>query len=263
MQSAARLAVFLKVPFFRGISSEQIIALVPAVTLEYAMPGRYLIREGLDAHGLYMIARGRVQIVDRAGKQLAQRYVGEFVGEVSLLQSTPAAASCQAVDWCELLLLRRTDFQRLVARWPELLSRIQFFAAHKDNHGEMAAGAKRLKLAAQREHDASGRLEELFQRGGHELLHRGAELLTRARGISDDRSPMSRGASYGAAGGAVDGGGGGGVSGDGSGGGCGSSAAAVEASASAAEAASHAAEGEEAAAPAGGRRFTLSDPMAC
>ena len=90
---------------------------------------------------------------------------------MSLLQSTPAAASCQAVDWCELLLLRRTDFQRLVARWPELLSRIQFFAAHKDNHGEMAAGAKRLKLAAQREHDASGRLEELFQRGGHELLH--------------------------------------------------------------------------------------------
>ena len=80
-------------PFFRGISSEQIIALVPAVTLEYAMPGRYLIREGLDAHGLYMIARGRVQIVDRAGKQLAQRYVGEFVGEVSLLQSTPAAAA--------------------------------------------------------------------------------------------------------------------------------------------------------------------------
>ena len=117
----------------------------------------------------------------------------------------------------------------------------------------MAAGAKRLKLAAQREHDASGRLEELFQRGGHEHLHRGAELLpvTRARGISDDRSPMSRGASYGAAGGAVDGGGGGGVSGDESGGGCGSSAAAVEASASAAEAASHAAEGEEAAAPEG------------
>ena len=71
----------------------------------------------------------------------------------------------------KLVLLRRTDFQRLVARWPELLSRIQFFAAHKDNHGEMAAGAKRLKLAAQREHDASGRLEELFQRGGHELLH--------------------------------------------------------------------------------------------
>ena len=152
---------------------------------------------------------------------------------------------------------------RLPAARSWLLSRIQFFAAHKDNHGETAAGDKRLKLAAQREHDASGRLEELFQRGGHELLHRGAELLTRARGISDDRSPMSRGASYGAAGGAVDGGGGGGVSGDGSGGGCGSSAAAVEASASAAEATSHAAEGEEAAAPAGGRRFTLSDPMAC
>ena len=32
----------------------------------------------------------------------------------------------------KLVLLRRTDFQRLVARWPELLSRIQFFAAHKD-----------------------------------------------------------------------------------------------------------------------------------
>ena len=148
---------------------------------------------------------------------------------------------------------------------PGSLSRIQFFAAHKDNHGEMAAGAKRLKLAAQREHDASGRLEELFQRGGHELLRaRGAELLTRARGISDDRSPMSRGASYGAAGGAVDGGGGGGVSGDGSGGGCGSSAAAVEASsASAAEAASLLRRARRRPRRPAARRFTLSDPMAC
>ena len=148
------------------------------------------------------------------------------------------------------LLLRRTDFQRLVARWPGSLSD-QF--AHKDNHGEMAAGAKQLKLAAQREHDASGRLG-LFQRRFHELLHRGAELLTRAH--LDDRSPMSRGASYGASGTpsmAVKwqrlrrwerrrlrqlGGG-------------------VEASASRPP---HA--GRGAAAP-GGRRFTLSDPMAC
>ena len=95
---------------------------------------------------------------------------------------------------------------RLPAARSWLLSRIQFFAAHKDNHGEMAAGAKRLKLAAQREHDASGRLEELLPaRRTRAPPPRGAELLTRARGISDDRSPMSRGASYGA------GGGGGGV----------------------------------------------------
>ena len=109
----------------------------------------------------------------------------------------------------------------------------------------MAAGAKRLKLAAQREHDASGRLEELFQRGAHELLHRGAELLTRAREASRTTAAQRPRRLYGAGGGAVDDGGGGGVSGDGSGGGCGSSVAAVEASASAAEAALPAAEGEE------------------
>ena len=92
MQSAARrLDALLPRILFAGADHRPL----PAVNWSTRSGG--LIREGLDAHGLYMIAR-RVQIVDRAGKQLAQRYVGEFVGEVSLLRSTPAA-SCRAVDW--------------------------------------------------------------------------------------------------------------------------------------------------------------------
>ena len=71
---------------------------------------------------------------------------------------------------------------RLPAARSWLLCRIQFFAAHKDNHGEMAAGAKRLKLAAQREHDASGRLDKAAFVVGLEAA------------LGDNQTPRSRAA---------------------------------------------------------------------
>ena len=61
------------------------------------------------------------------------RYVGEFVGEASLLKRMAAGASCITHTWCELMLLRRADFKVLVKKHPDLLERVSNSAKHKDD----------------------------------------------------------------------------------------------------------------------------------
>ena len=157
-------SVFLKVPFFQQCTVSQIVELVPRVSFEFATPGSRVVQEGMPVPGLYMIARGCIE-VHVGSKIVAMRFAGEYVGETSLLQAVQedeeerktaanhgasaamplelrgsettdskavAQASCVAHDWCELLLLRRGDFKELVAKHPELLHRIRYFSQRKD-----------------------------------------------------------------------------------------------------------------------------------
>ena len=80
---------------------------------------------------MFMIAKGRVHII-QSDRLVAIRYMGEFVGELSLLVMKPATATCMAADWCELMLLRRLDFQQLIQNYPDLQSRLIYHATHKD-----------------------------------------------------------------------------------------------------------------------------------
>ena len=144
--------VFTKVPFLADCTHEQIIDLVPRVHRMFAMPGRTLIREGRISAGLYMIARGRV-CIKRGGNVLNERIVGEFIGERSLINTTPAEATCITAEFCELFLLRRQDFLDLTKRYPELLGRITFFAYRKDKASHQTAMTKNRKFLNSKKKD--------------------------------------------------------------------------------------------------------------
>ena len=137
-------------PFFERCTFEQIMDLVPKIERLYTMPGRILIREGRPADGLFMVARGALNIVDaESGEVLAQRITGEFVGDRSLLDDQPAGARVVTAEFCELFLLKREDFLALTARYPDLEGRIRFYAEHKDEATYQTACTKQLKLQRQ------------------------------------------------------------------------------------------------------------------
>jgi len=171
--------VFTKVPFFADCTKEQIIDLVPRVQRMFAMPGRTLVREGRISAGLYMIARGRIRIV-RMGQQLNERIVGEFIGERSLINATPAEATCITSEFCELFLLRRDDFLDLTRRYPELLGRITFFAYRKDKASHQTATTKNRKL-----HEAE------LKRDRPHRAHNHHGSLMQVHGSFRDRDPHS------------------------------------------------------------------------
>ena len=90
--------------------------LVPLIERLFSMPGRLLIRLGRPAEGLFMISRGTVNVVDAKDKVIVTRISGEFVGDQSLLDDKPAMATVVAAEFCELFLLRRSEFAALSER---------------------------------------------------------------------------------------------------------------------------------------------------
>jgi len=76
---------------------------------------------------MFLISRGRVHIFTQKGGSetpIAVRMPGDYVGENSLLSAVTAQATCVTADWCTLFLLRRTEFDTLCMRFPELRERV-------------------------------------------------------------------------------------------------------------------------------------------
>jgi signal transduction histidine kinase len=83
--------------------------------------GRVLMEEGTPGDGLYIILEGRLEVTKREGDHdlvLAQRGPGEFLGEMSLIESAPRSASVRAIEASELLVVDPPSFQELLRSSP-------------------------------------------------------------------------------------------------------------------------------------------------
>ena len=84
--------------------------------------GKLIIQEGDDAGPLYILQKGRARAfigVDGNQRNLAFYREGDFFGELSILNSSPRAASVQAFSDCELLSLEPTAVRDLRRHFPE------------------------------------------------------------------------------------------------------------------------------------------------
>jgi len=114
---STHLAVALPV-----LSAEAARGLASGIDLVRYPPGQEIIRQGEPADKFYIIARGRVEIVnqDPSGRDilLAERGPGEFFGEIGLLQGGSRTATVRSVSDVELLELGRPGFESLIANSP-------------------------------------------------------------------------------------------------------------------------------------------------
>ena len=81
--------------------------------------GETIIREGDTGNEMYFVCRGQVEVLDRAGKLLGTLSDGEFFGEISLLLSQPRTASVRAATACNLFVLHKADFDRVLKDHPQ------------------------------------------------------------------------------------------------------------------------------------------------
>jgi CRP-like cAMP-binding protein len=76
---------------------------------------------------LYIIRRGAVKIVKIVNNQevlLAVLKEGDIFGEMALLEAKPRSASAVAYEDCELLMVSRVNFERMVAAEPQMIARL-------------------------------------------------------------------------------------------------------------------------------------------
>lgn len=90
-----------------------------------------LIREGEDNDHLYLVLKGKIEVlqqIDGTDKPVAVLEAGDSLGEVSVFDPGPASATVRSVGESEVWLITRESMDRLHAANPKvayrLLSRI-------------------------------------------------------------------------------------------------------------------------------------------
>ena len=120
-------ALLARVPLFSGLNPKEIRQLAE-LCLPKAFPaGAKIIDEGKPGLGLFIITSGRVEVYRGQGE--AKRTVvthgaGTIIGEISLVDNQPRAASVVTLDPTECLLVTRDSFRTLVERHPAIAWRI-------------------------------------------------------------------------------------------------------------------------------------------
>jgi signal-transduction protein with cAMP-binding, CBS, and nucleotidyltransferase domain len=103
---------------FSGVSRRRLRKLVRhAVVTEFA-PGDTVVARDVPAHSLYVILGGTATTVDES--VVRTLHIGDYFGEVGLLDCGPAAATVVARDHLHLMTVPRRHFLRLARRAPAI-----------------------------------------------------------------------------------------------------------------------------------------------
>lgn len=103
-----------QVPLFRSLRAEDSRHIAALLRKQTLRKGDALFRKGEEGHSLYMITAGKIKIVrqSRDGDEmiLAVLSVGDFCGEMALLDGMSRSADAVAVEETHLYGLNRKDF---------------------------------------------------------------------------------------------------------------------------------------------------------
>jgi NTE family protein/lysophospholipid hydrolase len=90
--------------------------------------GEILFRRDDPGNDLYLVINGRLRVVSTANtggeRVIAELGPGDTVGEMAALTGEPRAATVRAVRDSQLARLSRDGFQRLIAKHPEIVSKL-------------------------------------------------------------------------------------------------------------------------------------------
>jgi len=108
-------------------------ALIMALHPVVASAGELIIKKGDIAGEMYLMCRGTVEVIDGQGKVVNTIKDGGFFGEVGILMSQPRTASVRAKTLCDLFVLEKADFSRILREQPQFAERVMKVAKERYN----------------------------------------------------------------------------------------------------------------------------------
>eukprot|EP00002_Diphylleia_rotans_P025219 TRINITY_DN4986_c0_g1_i6.p1 TRINITY_DN4986_c0_g1~~TRINITY_DN4986_c0_g1_i6.p1 ORF type:complete len:1636 (+),score=306.35 TRINITY_DN4986_c0_g1_i6:100-5007(+) len=131
-----------KVSFFRATHNAGFInSLVLNLKPQIALPGEVILREGDLPNEMFFLSRGTVEITQN-GKILSVLRDGSYFGEVSLIFQERRTATVAAVEYCEMLMLTKADFDNSIKYFPEFGKFIRDIAQERRNINEFHSDAE-------------------------------------------------------------------------------------------------------------------------
>jgi uncharacterized membrane protein len=118
----ADTALLSCVPLFERLDADEKALLAAQLDEESYANGATIFRKGEPGNSIYIVAEGEVEIFveDTTGGRIVfeTAKVGDFFGELSLLDGDPRSASAKAVADVKMLKVDRQDLQLLFSRHP-------------------------------------------------------------------------------------------------------------------------------------------------
>ena len=102
-----------QVDLFSQLTRKDLTRLGRAVVVRNYKKGETIVKEGEQAVAFFIIANGRVEVVQSTGsktQKLADLKSGDCFGEMALLDGGPRSATARALEDTQCLVLSRWDF---------------------------------------------------------------------------------------------------------------------------------------------------------
>jgi CRP-like cAMP-binding protein len=112
-----------KVPIFNELATDELLRIKRIGSVMKVPKQELVFDENTSGGKFYIVSSGRVKIFTSSGakkKTLAYLEKGEFFGEMALLDAEPRSASSEAIDDCELFVIKKNDFKKLLIRHPNI-----------------------------------------------------------------------------------------------------------------------------------------------
>ena len=106
-------------PLFKGADPLLLNAVILALRPLSVAPCETIIRQGEIANEMYFICRGEVEVLQSFGQVVSQLKDGDFFGEVGLLLAAARTADVRAKTLCDLFVLSKKDFSRILQEHPQ------------------------------------------------------------------------------------------------------------------------------------------------
>ena len=112
---------------FRGMSDEELDIVSKKVFLKDYKKGATLFVEGMPGEVLYIITEGSVDISKKTKegeKSIASARRGEIVGEMSLIDSEPRAATGRTGSDSKMIVVTKNSFNDMLESDPKIAAKI-------------------------------------------------------------------------------------------------------------------------------------------
>jgi CRP/FNR family transcriptional regulator, cyclic AMP receptor protein len=115
-------------PLFKDMTSAELANLASLFFEKTYSKSSTLFVEGMTGEILYVIKKGSVQILKKMDNHqesvLATLKVGEFLGEMSLIDNRPRTATARVAEESLLLVMTKKTFNAMVEKYPEIALKV-------------------------------------------------------------------------------------------------------------------------------------------
>jgi CRP-like cAMP-binding protein len=112
------------IPLFADVPDDKLLKVATFASLESAVEGKVIIREGGPANAFYAIDDGTVK-VEREGEHLADLGPGDVFGETALLEKSERGATVTATSPVRMIKIDHWEIPRIRQSMPEVLEELQ------------------------------------------------------------------------------------------------------------------------------------------